>query len=474
MQPRNLGNNKVVLSVYFNGTDARKDDQWNLAGFMAAATQVDGEHQMMTFNGCGVDFGLRGMLFGTGTDIQAKQVADRVITLLKEDKRVIVNAYGLSRGAVSCLLLAKMLGHFDQDLVEVNLALMDPVPGNLVTSSKIDFTHRTLARQSMDVSKSRNLKNVLAIYPHEPLPSYAFHAPIFPTYPSSCQVTEEVIPGCHAGAQFMSHDLHEISTITQGLVVNFMSEHGTKLNKKLMVPDSEMKSAFDYYLENNRSVNYSRPCHAKYRTRVVTKAQGTYFSPLHSVLADQCLEPGQHYATKIVRSCLYKNPFTFPKPKAPVEELLLKFTELLKIIYRDKLSVKSRDSEKGRLMQSWITMLDQGVADLTEQKLKDIMRNAFALCLQRDRNSFSPITLTRSGKALKSLLNETKYHGLRELVLNKDSQKLNYNDLRYFIQGKIDSQFYKSRNAQETYGFFNENKDTPVLVTNNERFYLRK
>ena len=42
----------------------------------------------------------------------------------------------------------------------------------------------------------------LSRYPHEPLPALAFHAPVFPRYPSCCQVTELVTLSCHQGAFF--------------------------------------------------------------------------------------------------------------------------------------------------------------------------------------------------------------------------------------------------------------------------------
>ena len=72
------------------------------------------------------------------------------------------------------------------------------------------------ARQCINLSASSNLAAVLAIYPHEPLPDLAFHAPILPHYPTSsscgsggsggdscvCDVEELVTLGCHQGALF--------------------------------------------------------------------------------------------------------------------------------------------------------------------------------------------------------------------------------------------------------------------------------
>lgn len=63
----------------------------------------------------------------------------------------------------------------------------------------------TTARQCIDLGASRNLRRCLAIYPHVPLPSCAFHAPIVPRYPSLTEVTELVTLECHQGAFFQPY-----------------------------------------------------------------------------------------------------------------------------------------------------------------------------------------------------------------------------------------------------------------------------
>lgn len=477
----------VVLTVYFNGTAFEAGE--GLQGTLRTLTKVQDDRLKMSFDGCGVAYGLSGTLFGTGVDKQAEEVVSRVKELLKEGKRVVVNAYGHSRGGISCLLLAKMLGLYDQDLVEVNLALMDPVPGNLVTSSKIDFTHRTLARQAMDLTACRNLKSVLAIYPREPLANYLFHAPIFPTYPSHTKVTEEIIPGCHAGAQQgLSSNQNSASVITQGLVSKYLRENGTELAdvegyRKLYDAD-EMRQAFNR-CALNISAPTSRPCHAKSYTRIVAApaAADVYFSPLHHALAENkpvaSLEPDAQYQTKIIRSRFFKPSYIAPKEKPPANELLGLFIELMNEI---KLSDKSEASTKGELIRdlrnqcAYIQQVNN--RNFSEKDLKDIMRNAFALYLQRDRHRFSLISLTRSGRQLKRLLNNKKYQALNELVLNKPDRSVYHADLRSFVRGSSERSYFNSRHKDKTYQFFKvpqtDVKDRLKYTSNNVRFYLSR
>jgi hypothetical protein len=114
---------------------------------------------------------------------------------------IVLNAVGLSRGGAACLLLAQAVQrHFGDDAVNVSLLVFDPVPGNTITSAKLDVFGATLARQCMDLRDVRCLKRVLGLYPHVPLPDYLMHAPVMPRYSDGTHVEEEVILGCHQGA----------------------------------------------------------------------------------------------------------------------------------------------------------------------------------------------------------------------------------------------------------------------------------
>lgn len=119
------------------------------------------------------------------------------------DNKVVLNVVGLSRGGIAAIQLAKTLAHIPPERLQINLMLFDPVPGNLITSSKLlDPLSLNTANSSLDLRDCHNLNDVLALYPFRPLPDFAFHAPVLPEYPVHCKVEEDAVLGCHQGALF--------------------------------------------------------------------------------------------------------------------------------------------------------------------------------------------------------------------------------------------------------------------------------
>lgn len=502
----------ITLSVYFSGTSHEINDRSMLASVLHTATETDEQNLKMGFNGCGIDYGLSGVLFGSGLEEQCKAVVDNIIQLLKAGKRVKLNAYGHSRGGIACLLLAKMLGKFDRDLVEVNLALMDPVPGNLVATSTIDFTHRTLARKAMDVSECRNLNQVLTIYPNTPLHDLDAHAPLIPQYPTNCQVTEEIIPGCHAGAQLVYQNgddkifgRNEESNITFNLISRFLVKLGTKFNFLKSTPsvdqekemDSHLLNAYDKSLATQQKTAFSRACHAKSSVAIKTNWPATYLSPLHKKLKQQegnvtiDTEPNdsqknQEYAYFFSSSNFRKtkNPLSKEEPSSKLEDQIALFADFLNEIYSSGMSSKSKNSSKGFLIKECADKIQTEFLIQNEALLKDVMRNAFALCLQRDRNTYSPFSTTQSGHAAVKLLNSNKYQPLTKMVLNTNDKKVRYRDLRTFILGRNDKAYFNAKKSKSMYQLFQpinnsgivssnlEPDKTSRLFTNNMKFYL--
>jgi len=117
---------------------------------------------------------------------------------------VTVNFVGLSRGGIGGLYLAQELTGFRAEQVIVNLLLFDPVPGDLIWMSRfMDWAGVMNSNLAMDVSAAPNLGRVLVLYPYEPLPAIAFHAPLLAKFPPGCQLEEDVILGCHQGALWL-------------------------------------------------------------------------------------------------------------------------------------------------------------------------------------------------------------------------------------------------------------------------------
>ena len=79
--------------------------------------------------------GKMGMLFGVGLKAQCSVVTQRLDILLALKRPVVLNCVGLSRGGIACLYLCQMAAMYN-DAVTVNMLLFDPVPGNLLTTSR--------------------------------------------------------------------------------------------------------------------------------------------------------------------------------------------------------------------------------------------------------------------------------------------------------------------------------------------------
>jgi hypothetical protein len=211
----------AVLSVFFCGTDGNLADprtlieyfyRWTVADELDQHTRNDDEmsvivtdrpartHLKLAFDGCGTAFGAMGVLFASGLQQQVAVAVAHIRKLLQKIPPLTalhVNVVGLSRGACAAMFLAQHLSSFDSMRLHLNLCLFDPVPGNLIATSDLDCCLMTTANQATDLRACAPLRRVLALYPHEPLPDLAFHAPLMGQYPSLCQVEEDVFLGCH-------------------------------------------------------------------------------------------------------------------------------------------------------------------------------------------------------------------------------------------------------------------------------------
>lgn len=312
----------VVLTVFFCGTSGGllRSDPTQISDFyrLAQAQEVNSEELSRKplpfdldgvtqfkkgFSGCGVTHGMRGTFFAHGLKEQCQEVVDDVVNLCQLGK-VRVNAVGLSRGAIACIYLAKRVSKIDG--VEVNLLLFDPVPGNLIFSQTIDLLGVSTANQAMDLSECENLKNVVAIYPVEPLPDILCHAPLFPTYPRQAVVSEYPIPGCHQGALFSS-DVGSDAGCSSSfyLIHRFLTQNGTDLAAS---PDVVSSVALESMLSReNRRVFSSRRCaHAVsfMETELVGERNGVYLNCLHEEVALGGSKRGdqENFSLKIIRT----------------------------------------------------------------------------------------------------------------------------------------------------------------------------
>lgn len=239
----------AVLACFFEGTaNCLQPTTTQIGQFFDACDHYDITEMLaepdpnlqafkMGFDGCGYAYGPPGTIWAVGLGSQCQVVVARVQWLLQTRRHVTVVALGLSRGGVAALMLAKRLGGFDPERLSVQLCAFDPVPGNLVCASRyIDLLGLNAANCVLDCSGCRTLRRVLALYPHEPLPDLAFHAPIFPRYPSSdwCEIEEDAVLGCHQGALYPHKHVHpQLRTACKASYIRiraFLRECGVRLS----------------------------------------------------------------------------------------------------------------------------------------------------------------------------------------------------------------------------------------------------
>lgn len=194
----------------------------------------------MGYDGCGVTNGIAGVIWAFGLASQCDRIMVRIQTILasKRTRPLCVTALGLSRGGIGALMLAQRLGALaegSRNRLRLSLCLFDPVPGNLVNTVRyLDLPGWSTARQVMDISQSP-ARSVLAIYPTEPLPDLAFHAPILPRYPDACEVDEDATLGCHQGALYpprarMPAKWRAGCELSQHRVLSFLEQCGVRLS----------------------------------------------------------------------------------------------------------------------------------------------------------------------------------------------------------------------------------------------------
>lgn len=207
---------------------------------------------------------------------------------------------GLSRGAIAILLLIQETASYDPSFFTINCVLFDPVPGNLISITKFDFLSISLAKKSMNISRSKNLRRVLALYPVEPLLDLEFHAPLLPVYPEygKCVVTEMVLLGCHQGGLTIPFTRtvgdkiiwsYVENSLSFPLIRDFLLECKTRLKMELITmyeyPTATLVEAMDRQLAI--SSNFSiRHCHnAFFLSGLITRHEkGEFLNQHHELL----------------------------------------------------------------------------------------------------------------------------------------------------------------------------------------------
>lgn len=495
-----MAKHTTILNVFFSGT-GHKLKEPHLAGFLHEHIEESPTQLKKGFNGCGVEHGFSGVIFGTGTEKDVAEVVQQVQALVKEGKKVKLNAYGHSRGAIAAQLLAKAVAGFDEDTVEINLALMDPVPGNLVRFTKLQEASnqvvesfipgqeaplpRNLANQALDLSKCRNLKRVLSLYPYKPLPTLAAHAPVIARYPAHCEVEEDVVSGIHSGAQFQK-SFHQTLLFYNGAsfatyvrMKNFLEDCGTRfvnipvnmqVNRKnkgpLKFASSEATSILlEHY--KNRVKRVAAPSNHKAASRRDTHARETVFIDSKRGSGEATPFLNRHHrqleaergnpnalANDDNKLCLRFVGRSEKQAKTrkimSVEQLTNSFKDFANII-SDEFFTRGRQSRKVKLFKQWTDELNNITTFSDMDSLKAAFRNMLALLLQRDRYALSLFSTTHSASSALNLLKQSEFTALADLVLGQMEGPPRYRDLRTFVLTKNDSSYFNASNRNVLY-----------------------
>jgi len=440
----------IVLSVYFSGNNGSLTKENSLTSFLWQAdtgfnlhhdnnsqTFDLNEHQeyKIGFNGCETDYGILGSIFGMGIDTQIN-IAFSKVKLLRSNfpsRRIVkVIIYGFSRGGVAALLFAKKLGHYPADLVEVNLALADPVPGNLIISAELDILRLTLAKQALDMTMCHNLARVFSLYTYTPLPDYYFHAPIRPLYPARTLVDEDFTYGEHTFIESKGK-LH--SLIVQPRFIQFLNECGTRFSRDFLKTairsPAEFEKTYDQLITEYKHLPKEKQTSTRYCHAVSENAYTIYFHPKKYF--------NRHHRAIKEDKITEESRISIQKIKPEIKHLQ-KLKNLSRDIYKN-MSLISMRGQKGKLIRELSNQLDEiikhgeGDKKRINQFTIQYLRLLVNIVLQRDRFCLSFFGSTRSGNHLKKLLLKPEYRDFANMMLGTIYRAPKYDDLISFAGG---------------------------------------
>ncbi|TAL62694.1 MAG: hypothetical protein EPN84_06095 [Legionella sp.] len=427
-------------------------------------------HFKMGFDGCGVAFGLPGLLFGSGLDSQYNVVESVVKALIKSGAQVKLNCIGLSRGGVACLLLAKKLGAIDLAHLETKLLLLDPVPGNSLLAARKDFFSKTLANQAMDVSNSRNLTSVHTIYPYQEAGDdypglddkvvALMQIPIRPTYPPQCVVNEEVIIGAHLNAfqdestaAEQVHALHGVDSVpiirqlSKEIIGGFLQQMGAlsqmgQDNIKPVIASRFQAEQVKWttWLKSIMKdiIPKDRPFHSQDNSRLSASNTGLFLNKIHRDLVPGAEITPDNLCLKIVpervKPIIAKTPLS--------KKILLDFIQVIK----SQMTLYAQLNKKSKLADKIANDLQE--KSFTEEELSFVLRDILALQLQQESYSawfFSPISWN---DVVMNKLNTSEFAPIR-LCIRPDGNPVKMTDLRCYVLGKDVPSYFAPQNENE-------------------------
>lgn len=239
-------------SVFFNDTLQRTSDD-SLANLFYKHVDLNPEQKSEIFGGGG------GFL-GKAINQNCQHVVKQLDTLLKSNDEVVLTVYGAGQGGITAIMLAMACSKIPpetREKLKINLALLDPQPGNFISTAFIDPFKISLANKVADLRKCAPLKRVMALYTSEPQMAIVARAPISPLYPKNedLSIRTDVIAGSLKNCDQGSLASPE-SFVAFARFYTFLKECGTQFKafSNLQTFDMNLQKTdeFNYQPPNNR------------------------------------------------------------------------------------------------------------------------------------------------------------------------------------------------------------------------------
>lgn len=296
----------ITMEIYINGTRLNGEK-----GKEGLAYLLHHERDNSVYvPGCAINTPYRKDLNGTFSwhledqinDLFKNKIQPKLDECTAKGEKLILKIYGLSRGGIGAFSLCQKLKNIPEDRLEIHLAVVDPVPGNLKITSWFDkffgFNY-TWTNRTMDLSDSINLKNILIFLANEPYaPAHASLLPIVPPA-TQCHTKVEIAPGGHSNL--------ELNAIVHKQIRAFLNSNGT--TTVLSIDKEELLAAYDIAcceaIASRRGMQLGN--------EVITQLDSDriYWNTHHQQL--QGIEPNPDTCI-----CRLKHPASHPKSKSQI------------------------------------------------------------------------------------------------------------------------------------------------------------
>lgn len=252
------------MNIYFNGTannnvvpNENQQGKITIPAILLKMSIQDENNISQAIEGCGMnnpDYRDCRKIFSFNLVKQVEQVAKEINQKIKS-RNINLNIYGYSRGGIGAFLLCKKLKLISPEKLTINVVVIDPVPGNFISTVQADFWfggYTTLTAGVSDLSDCHNVQTMLLLYMNEPKPHIisiledqnAF-APLLPSYSKNTKADVDVMRGLHGHAVRFNSSYGVVNGNSESIlvlhrVIEFLKNSGAKFDFKKIHFENEL------------------------------------------------------------------------------------------------------------------------------------------------------------------------------------------------------------------------------------------